>query len=121
MVIQRPGTPLALCQEASLLARALMAAAPSFVLSANRIAFAVEHEAGIVEAFEVLRQRPGGVLQVRNGFNKKARVGDECRSLQVWVPVKTDRYGPLLAGVLGSLGLRAGRCLQAGGCAGRAG
>jgi len=85
--------------EASLLARALMAAAPSFVLSANRIAFAVEHEAGIVEAFEVLRQRPGGVLQVRNGFNKKARVGDECRSLQVWVPVKTDRYGPLLAEV----------------------
>mmetsp|Transcript_95210 Transcript_95210/g.306795 ORF Transcript_95210/g.306795 Transcript_95210/m.306795 type:complete len:775 (-) Transcript_95210:50-2374(-) len=85
--------------DSEALARHLMASAPGFVVCMNSATLIFEDADGLSEAFNVLKASFGGILQVWNAFHKKAPVADDGRRLKVWVPVKTDRYGPLLAEV----------------------
>lgn len=79
----------------------LMSGAPSFVVGINLATLVVEDAEAIQEAFHLLKQSSGGIVQVENRFHKKAPRDDigECRRLLLWVPVRSDSYGPLVVQV----------------------
>lgn len=80
-------------------AQRLMRDAPAFVSDYISVTFIANDAAGIYKAFKLLQASPGGVVAVNNMYHNGADSVDGYRDLKLYVPVKTDKHGPLVVEV----------------------